>query len=124
MTHGIVDALEIVEVDGNNGKFLIMLNEVFHKLADSKSVRQACESVSDCLVTDVLLVAEYFLIGKINNYYGYQSKEIHEQSGEVGCYVTHEDVDDHHRELQEEQDERDNESGLAEQNREADYADV
>ena len=38
--------------------------------------------------------------------------------------MTDEDVDDHHRELQEEQDERDNESGLAEQNREADYADV
>ena len=54
--HSVVDALEVVDVDRNNGKWLIFLNKGLDELSAGESVWQTRQVVGYSLIPDPSLV--------------------------------------------------------------------
>ena len=45
LPHGVIDVLEIIEVDNGNGKRFVLLDQAAHHFRSRKTVREACQTV-------------------------------------------------------------------------------
>ena len=67
MTHGVVDALEIIKVNRDQCKLLVALYEVSHELVAGKSVGQPRKPVFYGLIPECLLILNDLVVGYIDD---------------------------------------------------------
>ena len=100
MTHCVVDALEVVQVSGDQAESLIFLQEVSHELARSEAVGKSGEPVCYCLFADAVLVIYDLLVAEIDDRYRDDDHDARKESGQASVVVADENINVVHRQLQ------------------------
>jgi hypothetical protein len=97
MAHGIVDALEIVQVGGYESELAVAAQELFHELGARGTVGEPCQPVGNRLLPEAVLVIDYLTVAYEYDGYRDDDHQAVEKSRNVPVVLTNEYVYEHHR---------------------------